>query len=499
MTEKEGIRKHLFDFTIRQKILSLCFLVVLPFVVILIYLLASMANYSKSYESLVDNMTIANDYNLKFKEEVDESLYKLVVGYTTFDTISQDATLKDPYQLIWEIRSEFHKLQAVTTDQDSIFWMDSMLRNLDTLENRINDIKDRIDESENYSENVEELDQNIYILTELIQYDIQYYLYYQTRAMGQITDHLHQQINDFILLVSVIICIIIVIVAIMTLLITQGIISPFRKLREATVKVSQGDFAARAVVKSGDEIEELSDSFNYMAANMQDLVDKIKEDEGKLHRMDLRILQEQINPHFLYNTLDTIVWLIEGNESEKAEEVVIALSNFFRFSLSKGKESISIREEEQHISNYLQIQQMRYHDILEYDIQIDRAVYDYQILKLTLQPLVENALYHGIKYKRSKGYIHINGEKEEDKIYLCVRDDGVGMDEEELKSLQEEIEKPCKETAKGFGLANVNERLRMNYGPEYGITIQSQKNKGTIVNIVIPAIPVKQENQNDES
>ena len=131
---------------------------------------------------------------------------------------------------------------------------------------------------------------------------------------------------------------------------------------------------------------------------------------------------------------------------------------------------------------------MRYRDILEYDIQLDQVIYKYQILKLTLQPVVENALYHGIKYKRAKGCIHIHGEKEGDIIRLTVRDDGVGMDEEELEQLRQQIEKPCQETEKGFGLANVNERIHMYFGPEYGMKIQSQKGKGTTVEIVIPAI-----------
>ena len=234
--------------------------------------------------------------------------------------------------------------------------------------------------------------------------------------------------------------------------------------------------------------EVLAKGFNNMAENMQALVDEIKEDEAKLRRVDLRLLQEQINPHFLYNTLDTIVWLIEGNETEKAEKMVVTLSNFFRLVLSKGKEFITIREEEQHIGSYLAIQEMRYHDIMEYDIQIDKVLYDYQIPKLTLQPLVENALYHGLKYKRAKGYIHINGEKTGDVIVLTVRDNGVGMDEEELEVLRKEIERPCKETEKGFGMANVNERIHMYFGQEYGMTIHSKKGKGTIVEITIPAI-----------
>ena len=229
-------------------------------------------------------------------------------------------------------------------------------------------------------------------------------------------------------------------------------------------------------------------SFNKMAGSMQSLIDKVKEDERKMRKADLRLLQEQIQPHFLYNTLDTIVWLIESNEPDEAVTMVVTLSDFFREILSKGKEFISIKEEEKHISSYLQIQEMRYRDILEYDIQLDQVIYKYQILKLTLQPVVENALYHGIKYKRAKGCIHIHGEKEGDIIRLTVRDDGVGMDEEELEQLRQQIEKPCQETEKGFGLANVNERIHMYFGPEYGMKIQSQKGKGTTVEIVIPAI-----------
>lgn len=140
---------------------------------------------------------------------------------------------------------------------------------------------------------------------------------------------------------------------------------------------------------------------------------------------------------------------------------------------------------------------MRYKDILEFDIQIDQVLYEYEILKLTLQPIVENARYHGLKVKRAKGYIHINGEKDGDILRLTVRDDGVGMDEEELKELRETIEKPCQETEKGFGLANVNERIRMYFGSQYGMRIDSKKGKGTIVEIVIPARkPVREEQQN---
>ena len=472
----------------KQKILTLAAVVTLPFILLVMYLLASMASYSNTYDEIVSNMTVANNYNLNFKEEMDESLYKLVVGYVTLDTIETDKSLKNPYTLIDELRSEFTRLTAITTESESKLWLESLLRNIDTLEKRVDDIVDSISAGGRYNENIEKLDNNIYILTELIQDDIQYYIYYQTRYMDKVTDTLQDQIRRFMVVCSVLIGVLIIVVAVSAVMIVSGIIQPISQLNQATEKIAQGDFNARAQADSDDEVAELAVSFNKMAGSMQSLIDKVKEDERKMRKADLRLLQEQIQPHFLYNTLDTIVWLIESNEPDEAVTMVVTLSDFFREILSKGKEFISIKEEEKHISSYLQIQEMRYRDILEYDIQLDQVIYKYQILKLTLQPVVENALYHGIKYKRAKGCIHIHGEKEGDIIRLTVRDDGVGMDEEELAQLRQQIEKPCQETEKGFGLANVNERIHMYFGYEYGMKIESEKGKGTTVEIVIPAI-----------
>ena len=472
----------------KKKILTLAAVVTLPFILLVMYLLASMASYSNTYSEIVSNMTVANNYNLNFKEEMDESLYKLVVGYVTLDNIESDKSLKNPYVLIEELRSEFTRLTAITTESESKLWLESLLRNINALEKRVDDIVDSIDAGGRYSENIEMLDNNIYILTELIQDDIQYYIYYQTRYMEKVTDTLQKQIGRFMVVCSILIAVLIAVVAVSAVMIVSGILQPIRQLNSVTEKIAQGDFNARAQVNSDDEVAELAVSFNKMAGNMQSLIDKVKEDERKMRKADLRLLQEQIQPHYLYNTLDTIVWLIESNEPDEAVTMVVTLSDFFREILSKGKEFISIKEEEKHISSYLQIQEMRYRDILEYDIQLDQVIYKYQILKLTLQPVVENALYHGIKYKRAKGCIHIHGEKEGDIIRLTVRDDGVGMDEEELAQLRQQIEKPCQETEKGFGLANVNERIHMYFGYEYGMKIESEKGKGTTVEIVIPAI-----------
>ncbi len=473
--------------SIRNKILMLSAAIVIPFLVLTVVLLICLSSYRRQYQAIVNNIAVANAYNLNFKEEMDESLYKLVVGYINYDEIGTDPSLKDPYQMIRELKTEFTKLKDVTTEPDSRWWLESLLRNIDTLEKRVDDIFFNIRIGGRYDENIRELDNNIYILTELIQDNIQYYIYYQIRTMETMTGALNQQIRQFILVCSVLALVLILVTVSMTYLITANLLRPLKVLRDTMQKISSGDFQARARVHSGDELEALADGFNAMTGDMQGMICKIKEDEQKMRHLDLRLLQEQINPHFLYNTLDTIVWLIEGNKTDDAVSMVVTLSDFFRLVLSKGREFISIREEERHIRSYLEIQEMRYRDILEYEICMDPLLYQYEIPKLTLQPLVENALYHGIKYKREKGCICVSGRKEDENLILVVEDDGTGMTPEELWRLQEEILRPCRETEHGFGLANVNERIRMYFGPEYGMDIWSEKGKGTRVTIIIPA------------
>ena len=167
----------------------------------------------------------------------------------------------------------------------------------------------------------------------------------------------------------------------------------------------------------------------------------------------------------------------------------MSLSTFFKLVLSRGREIITVREEEQHILSYLQIQRYRYSDLLSYEIAIDPSLYPYGIPKMTLQPLVENALYHGIKHRRSLGRLIITGEMEDgNQMCFRVKDDGVGMSGEELRKLQEEVTKPSSQTESGYGMANVSERIRMNYGKPYGLSIDSVQGKGTVVTVRLPAL-----------
>lgn len=479
-------------YSLRNKLIVLIVLAMAPLLGLTIYVIFALQNYSNAYDEIVSNMTVANNYNLNFKEELDESIYKLVVGYVTFDTIDEDESLQSPYTLIEELSSDFGELAKITNDKESRMWLLSLLRNISTLRDRVDDIKQNLEEGNQYDENIEMLDNNIYILTELIQDDIQYYIYYQTKSIEQLKNSLNEQVNTFITLFAAIAFGIVGIVVVITAYILRSIIKPVHDLSQAAKRIAGGDFSTRVEVGTKDEIATLAQNVNEMSEHLEEMVQKIKEDERKMRHTELRLLQEQINPHFLYNTLDTIVWLVEGNASDKAVNMVVSLSDFFRIVLSKGKDIITIKEEEQHIRSYLEIQQVRYRDILDFEIRIPEELYKYKILKLTLQPLVENSLYHGIKTKRGKGSIFVEGRMEDNKIYLDVKDTGVGMTKEALASLRSKISKPCKETDSGFGLANVNERIRMNYGAEYGLSIESVEGEGTWVQVVIPACPVEQ-------
>ncbi len=473
--------------TLKDKLIALVIVAMVPLLVLTFYVIFALQNYSEAYDDIVSNMTIANSYNLNFKEQMDESMYKLVAGAVTFENIEEDGTLQNPYMLINGLREDFRELAKITNDKESRMWLLSILRNISTLKDRVDDIKVNLDIGGQYDENIEMLDNNIYILTELIQDDIQYYIYYQTESMDRLKNQLNDQVEDFVFMYAIIVCVIALAAVVVTVFVSRSITGPVKNLCEATRRIAGGDFSVRVTLRSKDEIATLADSVNDMSEHLEEMVSKIKEDERKMRYTELRLLQEQINPHFLYNTLDTIVWLVEGNDPEKAVNMVVSLSDFFRIVLSKGKEIITIKEEEQHIRSYLEIQQVRYRDILEYDIQIEPQLYSYDILKLTLQPLVENALYHGIKVKRGKGIIRVTGRLKGDEIYFEVKDNGVGMSEDELDSLRIKINKPCKETDAGFGLANVNERIRINFGAQYGMTIHSREGEGTSVQVVIPA------------
>ena len=207
---------------------------------------------------------------------------------------------------------------------------------------------------------------------------------------------------------------------------------------------------------------------------------------------DITYLQNQINPHFLYNTLDIIVWMIENEQKSEAVRVVTALARFFRISLSKGKSIIPVRDELEHVRNYLMIQQMRFKNKFTYTIDAAPEVLGYASLKLMLQPLVENAIYHGMEFKDGDGIIEIKAEQKEDGLWFTVLDNGLGMTEEQVENLLTDHAHVSSKRGSGIGVKNVNERIRLYFGNEYGLFIESEPDEGTTIRIHLPAVDYRE-------
>jgi two-component system sensor histidine kinase YesM len=273
--------------------------------------------------------------------------------------------------------------------------------------------------------------------------------------------------------------------------VSSRLIRPIRMLKNKMRQAASGFLDARIHNTGNDEIADLGNSFNIMLDKLKILLENSVKEQEQIKIAELRALQAQINPHFLYNTLDSIVWLAETKKSNEVIQIVNALTKFFRITLSKGRDWITIRDEVEHIRSYLIIQQMRYRDILEFDFHVNEEIMNCLMLKMTLQPIVENALYHGIKNKRGKGCIRIQGDfGPHGTIVFTIADNGAGMTEETENRLRASLERPITEGLPehtGYGLKNVHQRLRLYYGEPYGIAIRTERGQGTEISVNIPA------------
>ncbi len=237
-------------------------------------------------------------------------------------------------------------------------------------------------------------------------------------------------------------------------------------------------------IQGSKEMIDLSNSFDHMVYRIQKLMNQVRQEEITLKKTELKALQAQINPHFLYNTLDAIGWLCEEERNEDAVKMVNALAKLFRISISRGKEMIPIRDELEHASRYLQIEKFRYKNQFTYTFQVDESCLEYYCNKITLQPIIENAIYHGLNRMVDEGEIHIVLKSEENDIIFLITDNGVGMRPEEAEGILNR--EPGDLT--GIGIKNVNDRIKIYFGEKYGLTIQSELDEGTQVTIRMPKV-----------
>ena len=269
------------------------------------------------------------------------------------------------------------------------------------------------------------------------------------------------------------------------MLVTKELTSPLKQLeRMMSATDFKGEIPELNPETGTKEIYSLSKAYNEMTQEIKNLMHQVVEEQKNQRKSELKALQNQINPHFLYNTLDSIVWMIQEDQKEDAQNMIIALAKLFRISISRGNNIIPVKNEIEHVKNYLYIQSMRYKDAFTYEIHVDEECYKYKVMKLILQPIVENSIYHGLKNRVDDGLIEIEGHMDGKNLILTLTDNGYGISPEKIQDLYDKFNNP--DLNDGVGLKNVYQRLRLYYGEESYLKILSEEDEYTKIIISIP-------------
>ncbi len=286
--------------------------------------------------------------------------------------------------------------------------------------------------------------------------------------------------------------------AVINAYISSKITAPIQELEKSVNALEEGELDTQVYTGGSYEIQHLGRSIGGMARRIQALMNDIVAEHESKRKSEFDTLQSQINPHFLYNTLDIIVWMIENEQKQEAVKVVTALARFFRISLSKGRSIIPVRDELEHVRNYLTIQQKRFKNKFIYQIEAQEEVLSLASLKLMLQPLVENAIYHGMEFMDGDGEITVKVERNEDRLCFTIADNGLGMTKEQVEGLLTGETRSASKKGSGIGVKNVNERMRLYFGEDYGLEIFSEPDEGTAIQICLPAVPYEELSEKEQ-
>jgi two-component system sensor histidine kinase YesM len=468
--------------SLRSKILITFLTIILLLSTMNAVLALEVMRFNRKYDAIMTNITTANSINGYIKPAIDAEMWDIVAGKKDFQNGRQ-------YQIIDDVNQQLELMMANTSSDKSRIKLEVIRRTMNTLTRYVDKMGLQIQQGSRVADN-EKVLTDIRGVSKVVETTTQEYMLFEVNQAEQEYHENKTRFTQLVIIYLILLPCVLVFSFAATWVISASIYIPIKKLHDVTATITRNDLQALVTSQNVDEITELGMSFNIMIGKIRQLLDaKVKEQE-MLKKAELKALQAQINPHFLYNTLDTIVWMAQANKIDQVIDIVQALSNFFRISLSKGRDWITIEQEIEHIRSYLTIQKLRYHDILDYKIEVDQEILTGTILKLTLQPLIENALYHGIKNKRSGGTITVSARRAgDDMVKLEIIDNGVGFTPYKLSRIQASLADNSSEISlaeSGFGLENVHRRIQLYYGKQYGLTVQSKYQEGTHVTVTIP-------------
>lgn len=449
-----------------------CFLV--TFLISLIF----MRQMTREYGSNIDNIEFANSLSRVAKEKIAPQCWYIVAGRQSFED-------SDIYQEIDALQRDLRVLYSNTSTDSGQGLVEASIRATATLSGYVDRLREQCDTNTPVSYRQMTLSE-IYKVSDSIFDALQEFTYTQTTGIAQANDEMQRTSIVIMGLLAILSAVVILIAMAAYRMLLEALDRPNREISAMADRILQGDLTPQTTAPEMEELQKLTDGINLMAQRIRTLLDKSIQEQQELQKSELRALQAQITPHFLYNTFDTIVWLAECGHNQEVVDITIAFSSYYRIALSRGRDFITVREEMEHVRDYLIIQQVRYQDILRYHIDVDPAMEDRRMLKLLLQPLVENALYHGIKSRRHGGSIQVGGKLLPDgSLHFWVEDDGMGMTEEALERLHREITADHLPETSGYGLYNVNRRIRLYYGAA-DLAITSQYGEGTRIAFTLP-------------
>lgn len=372
---------HRRQLSLSKKLTSISATAILPMIILSSYLLWALSDATNAYSDINRNISYANEYVQNFKERIDYTMYLSVIGNKKIKELGVGKTTVNgivtvnPYSYMRELNSACSSLSETATVSSNTNQMKRTKNTLNALRKSIEKLQKNINEGAPYDENMDILDQDIYVLTSLVQSGLQNYIYTETTNFENVKANLDKKNKQMVTTCLVTLLLVSLITASLTTNAVKSVTNPIRKLCDQTSKVAKGDFTANTKVESINEIAILTRNFNDMTQEIGLLVEDIKKNQENLHLIEMKLLQAQINPHFLYNTLDTIVWLAEMKKNDEVVAIVTYLSSFFRTTLSKGKDFITIQEEELHVESYMNIQKFRYQDVMDFEIHIDKELY----------------------------------------------------------------------------------------------------------------------------
>ena len=309
---------------------------------------------------------------------------------------------------------------------------------------------------------------------------------------------LNQGMTQILIVLLTIYAVIAVLAFVLSLYASQTFTRPIRQISDAMTSFDGNDFTHTIQIHTDTELDKIGHAYNEMLKNIEEFQNEVKNQQKELRISEMNTLISQINPHFLYNTLDSIIWMIQSGEYKGAEQMVSSLAKFFRISLSQGKDIIPLEKELEHATSYLAIQNIRFKDKFEFSVQADKKLLHYLCPKLSIQPLLENAIYHGMEGVYDDGEITISVYEKDNLIHIDVSDNGLGMPEKVVEYIMHNRVVSSKRGS-GIGVRNVDERIKLIYGEQYGVTIESELDEGTTATIIIPKLEETAEINSDES